>query len=133
MKYFIILKVFLKQFLNLLQILVSIPCIVKCQASQFFNFYFLSGGKLRAKPPSVLVSAIQQCKSVLTENQAELPVLFSNFPVAVLHVILHMIVVSATLHSSPSPPRCVHKPILHTCISSPSLHVGSAVPLFQIP
>ena len=55
-------------------------------------------------------------QSVITEYQVELPVLFSNFPVAVLHVILHMIVVSATLHSSPPlPSLCpqVHSPHLH--------------------
>ena len=83
--------------------------------SVFFNFYFLSGGKLRATPTNVLVSVIQH-KSVITEYQVELPVLFSNFPVAVLHVILHMIVVSATLHSSPPlPSLCpqVHSPHLH--------------------
>lgn len=129
MKYFIILKVFLKLFLNLFQILVSISCILKCQASQFFNFYFLSGGKLHAKPTNVLVSVIQR-KSVITEHQAELPVLLSHFPAAVLHVSLHMIAVSATLHSSPASPCCVHKCILHICISSPSLHIGSAVTLF---
>ena len=78
----------------------------------------------------LLASAIQR-NSVITEYQAELPVLFSKFPVAILHGILHMIVVIATLHSSHPLLPSVHKSILYICISIPSLQIGSAVPLFH--
>ena len=56
--------------------------------------------------------------SVITEHQAELPVLYNCFPLATYftYVSVYISVLISQL-ISPSPPHCVHMSILYVCIS----------------
>ena len=63
---------------------------------------------------------------------AELPVLYSNFPLANLHVIVYIrqrYFLDSSHHSLPHP-HCVHKSTFYVCISIPVLQIGLSVPFF---
>ena len=70
------------------------------------------------------------CLWVITEHQAELRVLYSSFPLAILHVVMYICRCSFLNSSHPLLPQLgpqVHSPHL---VSIPAPQTGSSVPLF---
>lgn len=67
----------------------------------------------------------------VTQHLAELPVLYSTFPLYLFctRKCMHF---NATLLIRPtlSSPHCVHKSVLHVCASIPTLQTGLSVPFF---
>ena len=68
--------------------------------------------------------------SGITEHQAELPVLHSSFPLAILHMVVYIFQCCSSISPTLSLPRWVHKSILYVCVSIPALQIGSSIPFF---
>ena len=77
-------------------------------------------------PPQPPISPL----SGITEHQAELPVLHSSFPLAILHMVVYIFQCCSSISPTLSLPRCVHKSILYVCVSIPALQIGSSIPFF---
>ena len=68
---------------------------------------------------------------VVTEHQVELPVLYTEFPLAIYFTRGTAYV--STLLSPFVPlsfPHCVHKSVLCVCVSIAAVQIGSSVPFF---
>ena len=70
---------------------------------------------------------------VIKEQQAELPVPYTSFPLAIYftHGSAYMsMLLFQFIPPSPSYPTHVHKFILYVCISIPAPQIGSSIPFF---
>ena len=67
---------------------------------------------------------------VITEYQAELPVLHRSFPQPIWCMEVYAYQCHSSNLSHPSLPPCVHKSILYVCISIPALQIDSLVLFF---
>ena len=96
---------------------------------QYVSVYSLPAGSTPCPYPST-ITVIQ----VLTEHRAELPMLYSNFPLVIYftHGGAHSSV-CLPIHPNPLPSLHVHSSILSVCISIPALQIDSSAPFFQIP
>ena len=66
---------------------------------------------------------------VSTEHQAEAPVLYSSFPLTILHVVVYIYQCHApNLSHLLSPYSHIYKSVLYICISIPALQIGLSVP-----
>ena len=78
--------------------------------------------------PAPAAAPIPPLKTVL-EDQVELPMLHSSFPLAVYITYGNKKCFNATfsIHPTLSFPRCVHKFVLYVFVSMPALQIGSSV------
>ena len=89
------------------------------------------------KPPfpgwiSIPTSFVSLVIFYIFSCRAELPVLYSSFPVAVFHMVVY--ICQCYPPNLPHPlltPLCLF--IHYICISVPALQIGSSVPFFYIP
>ena len=70
---------------------------------------------------------------VITENEAELPILYSSFPLAILHMVVYIWNVTFSVSLTLSFLHCVHKYVLYICVSIRTMKIGSSVTFFFIP
>ena len=106
-----------------LQCCVSFCCTTTCISHKYTYISCL----LSLPPTPPCIPLLQ----VITEHQAELPVLYSNFPLAsyVTHGNVYTpVLLSQSIHPTLSFLCCVHKSILYICISIPTLQIGPSVP-----
>ena len=94
------------------------------KVNQLYVYIYLSLSDL---PPTPTVPPIL----VITEHQAELPLLLSMFPLAIYFTHGSVYVnPNLPIHSTPSSLHLVHTSFLCDCISIPPLETGSVVPFF---
>ena len=98
------------------------------KANQYVYTYPLSLG-----PPSHPLTPIPPFQ-VIPEQQAQIPVLFSSFPLAILGMLVYLCQTQSPNSSHPHLPHPVSTcPFFYVCVSIPALQIGSSVPFFQIP
>ena len=86
-------------------------------------------------PPSWATPCPISPLQVITENQAELPELYTRGPLAIYLTpgnVYMSVLISQFIPSFPTH-LFVHMSFLYSCISIPALQIGSVVPFFQIP
>ena len=81
-------------------------------------------------PPELALKPLSHPSQVVTEHQAELPVLYSNFPPTIYFTNGNVSISTLlSIHPTLSFPHCVRS-VLYICVSIIALQIGSSVPFF---